>query len=309
MIDRYNPDLAASIRNSVETKTLGWDVNVSRVETSLPEKAVQQGYELINKWSRSFQEENTWVRQNLGIPSLIARIDSTLDPYGNMLPYEIEERPGGIGATSVINPEFCKRLAETTQTWPTFQVVVSEKRTGFDDGLWAETVNLKNISSDKLYFVRAEPEETEFHFLEPQSISSLKEKGNKSYGVALGLWKPVNSPDQLEWDRAFALKPVQGSKSRDVRLWDPNNRRAQGIATRTKIENTLNNQGVMYQQDYFPPIELGDNGSTLYMIHRVFYGYDIGKNKWNYMGGFYNIRPSLVIHGAHDTIFGPVITN
>ena len=187
--------------------------------------------------------------------------------------------------------------------------MVSKERKGHDDALWADVVSLEDARPDMLCLVRAEPEEQEFHPLEPSSISSLKGKGNKMYGVQMGLWKPISSQDSLDWDRPFALKPVQGSKSRDVRLWDPDNHRAQGIATRTKITETLQRHGVMYQQDYIPPIEIGNNGKTLYMIHRVFYGYDLPEQKWKYIGGFYNVRPSLIIHGARDTIFGPVVPN
>lgn len=313
MVDRFSPDLAAAIAGKVETKTLGWEgVNVSAAEISLPEIAVLQGHGLVSQWSSLFVKENTWVQQNLGIPTVIARVDASLDPDGNLLPYEIEERPGGIGAATVYNPDFRERLSELKKGWPDFDVVVSEKRTGHDDGLWASVVRLEDINPDRLYLIRAEPEESEFHKLEPNSVSSLKGKGSKAYGVQMGLWKLVNSPDCLDWNKPFALKPTQGSKSRDVRLWDPDpkvRRNYQGYATETKIKDTLAHHGVMYEQDFLPPIELHGNEKTLYMIYRVFYGYDIPAQQWKYLGGFYNVRPSKKVHGARDTIFGPVVVN
>jgi hypothetical protein len=65
----------------------------------------------------------------------------------------------------------------------------------------------------------------------------------------------------------------------------------------------------MYQQPYFPPIELNGNGKTWYMIHRIFYGYDLSKGEWDYLGGFYNARQNLVVYGSSDAIFGPVVAN
>jgi hypothetical protein len=308
MIDIYSSERTRAITNDIERCNPGWEINVSRTEISIPERAVGQGYEYIHQWQKLFPRERTWVQENIGIPSLIVRFDATMDTRGNLQPYEIEERPGGIGVTTFFNEDFRKRLTELTRTWPPFQVVVSDKRTGTDDGRWAEEVRLKNASPDKLCLVRAEPDETEFHHLEHRSISSLISKGDRFYGVGMGFWSPIHSEEEVGWEEPFALKLPQGSKGNGFCLWIPGNG-LPGVSTKDEILKTLQTQKVMYQQPYFPPIELNGNGKTWYMIHRIFYGYDLSKGEWDYLGGFYNARQNLVVYGSSDAIFGPVVAN
>lgn len=306
MIDHYDTRKAAAITENIERCNPGWEINVSRAEISLPESAVQQGYEFIHQWQELFPRERTWVQENVGIPSLIARFDATMDREGNLRPYEIEERPGGIGVTTTFNEDFRKRLTEVTRTWPPFQVVVSGKRTETDDGRWVEEVRLEGADPVKVYLVRAEPEETEFHHLEPRSISALKSKGDRSYGVGMGFWSPIHSEEEIEWDKPFALKLPQGSKGNGFRLWIPGND-LPGVSTQREILETLQAQRVMYKQEYIPPIELNGSGATWWMIHRVFYGYDLSKKDWSYLGGFYNARQNMVVYGSGDAIFGPIV--
>jgi len=298
-----------------------WNIKYSHETIVFPENYTQEAISLLARWAEAFPEEDTWVRNELGVPSLLVRMDLTI--HDNKLRvFEVEERPAGIGATSLINPEFREHLLRLKKEWPEIGVVISSdpRRRGSDDHLWTEVVD-PNKDLNKLLLIRAEPDEVDFHHLESRSISSLKRKGDKSYGEKLGLWRLVLSPDELPWDTAFVVKPKQGSKTRGMGIWVPRQKydRLQmagkktipGTHTRTKIERLVaeaSQKGGLYCQEFYPPMESGLGTVAPWMIDRVFFGFNPSTGKWECMGGLWNARPTLIIHGADDAIFGPVTT-
>lgn len=288
-----------------------WATRFSLRERVFSPDLIRQGESFIGKWNavwnKIFPTENTWIRKNHGIPSLIVRLDCTVQ-NGELKLYEVEERPAGIGVTRQVNPQFKEKLASISKTWPGFKSVVSPLRRGSDDSSWRETIDLETAAKNKeLVLVRAEPAETEFHTLAGQSVSTIQHKGDKQYGEKMGLWSPVSSIDQLDWGQAFVLKPRKGSKTQEVFFWHPTERRLQGLSTKTKIMNILSGQPEgMYLQPYHPPME-SEIPDASHMIYRVFYGYNIQKKKWECLGGVWNARPNVKVHGAGDTIFGPVV--
>jgi hypothetical protein len=44
----------------------------------------------------------------------------------------------------------------------------------------------------------------------------------------------------------------------------------------------------------------------MYGIFRMYFGYSIKDNEWKLLGGFLNLRKSLLIHGADDAFFVPI---
>jgi hypothetical protein len=124
----------------------------------------------------------------------------------------------------------------------------------------------------------------------------------------MDFWSPIYPEEEIDWDEPFALKLPQGSKGNKFHLWVPGNN-LPGVSSQNEILETLQAQKIMYKQDYFPPVELKENGETWWMIYRVFYGYDLSKGGWDYLGGFYNARKNLVVYGSSDAIFGPVVPN
>lgn len=280
-----------------------WDVNCCAAPRVFSAEASKQALALLGKWQKVFAKENTWAQSYVGIPSLIVRLDCIVRD-GQLVVYEVEERPAGVGISSIVNPEFGKRFVELASTWQPFSVVVSPFRRATDDSLWQEQLPWGNHESG-LVLVRAEPEEQQFHLHEPNSVSSLKRKGDKGYGEALGLWQKVKFSDELNWSESFVLKPLQGSKLKDLEIWDP--QRRPGSSRREVVEQTLaaSPRG-MFCQKLFPPMESGI-ARFPWMIFRVFFGYDHKCNEWKALGGNWNARHNLRIHGATDAIFGPAV--
>jgi hypothetical protein len=100
------------------------------------------------------------------------------------------------------------------------------------------------------------------------------------------------------------LKPLQGSKLRDLEIWDPEHR--PGSSVRAKVEQTLRSSGAMFCQQLFPPMETGITQFP-WMIYRMFFGFDCGMGRWVALGGNWNARANLRIHGASDAVFGPAV--
>ncbi|MDO8609857.1 MAG: hypothetical protein Q7R95_04870, partial [bacterium] len=221
-------------------------------------------------------------------------------------PYEIEERPAGIGLALKLNSQFGVNLLRMINTWPDYKVVLSPKRSkgGTDDSCWREIVDLSTAQQNEyLVLVRADPDEKEFDSLSSRSVSTISKKGSKKYGVQMGLWKEIQLGDQLPTNRVFVLKPKVGSKASGIKVLIP------GTNQKETIQAAFDaNPNGFYLQDYYPPM---NSGLLNYpnMIYRVFYGYNLKSREWEFLGGFWNASPHLIVDGGKDTIYGPIIKN
>jgi len=290
----------------METKIIGnWEMKISSHLEIFPEKAIDELLRFIEKWARVFPKENTWVQKKFQIPSLFIRIDCIIN-NGNLSIYEIEERPAGVGICSKINTEFCDRLSAIKLKWPEFKLVISPLREKGDDNLWLMPLE---DDPDSLVLVRAEPNEKNFHIFQERSVSTVEKKGNKSYGVCLGLWKEINNISQLPWDNDFVLKPLAGSKCKDVMIFlAKKDQRIKGYSTRSQVERMMENNFKMYMQPFFAPMKCHMPQFEEYaMMYRFFFGYDPSTSKYIPLGGAWIARKNLKIHGASDSLSGPLV--
>jgi hypothetical protein len=175
-----------------------------------------------------------------------------------------------------------------------------------------ETITVEEAADcSDLLLIRSEPEESFYHTFQHRSVSTLLNKGDKSYGERMGLWVRVKPENffQFPWEEGFCLKPLKSSKCRGVEIFHPTNKkrksknRTRGSSTKTRIQKTLNQYGEMYLQSLIEPEDcpffLGNK-----IALRVFFGYNIEKDEYEFIGGVWNSRPNLKIHGASDTVMG-----
>lgn len=287
-----------------------WKMLVSDKKEIFSQEAQRQATILLDKWRWFFPQENSWAQKKFSVPSLIVRLDCVVH-NGQISLFEVEERPAGIGVTAQLNPVFRRKLGEIKREWPNFKSLVSHQRSTSDDVLWLESISREQaIANDELLFIRAEPEEQEFHSLIERSISTLLIKGDKSYGEKMGFWKEVGWEDfdSFPWEDGFCLKPLKSSKCRGIEIWNPEFRKKKigGTSTKTHIEKTLKFYGKMYLQDFIFPMVDPDE-KKLAMAYRVFFGYKPSLGNYAFLGGLWNARPNLKIHGAQDTLMGPII--
>jgi hypothetical protein len=304
-------------KEEVMMKIGGWTFDVSGVSLTMPPDLV--GWvveELLPQWASVWPlQEETMALSRFGVPSVLVRIDGVLTPDGTLGIYEIEERPAGIGIACSLNPEFKTRFRSWLKSYDwNLAVVISHRRTNHDDGIWTSSFGIPlikdedhppEVPEDYALLVRAEPEEEEYWPFASRALFPIRLEGWKGYGLRLALWEPIPEDlNLLPWDEGFALKPYQGSKMRDVLLWHPS--KAPGIATRTKVENMIKSGRVAYWQRWIPPEQHSFIPTNYYLIRRIYFAYSPDQG-WIYLGGLWNARPNLRIHGASDAVFGSVV--
>ena len=193
------------IPDDIRMQQLGdWQIGVSAHVVELDPKTVAHEAEIIQDWSKAEMHEPTWVQETHGVPSLIARIDGTLgmdeETRADRLVYEVEHRPGWIGLSNILNTDFNTAFSEVKETWPEgLQVVRTDQSKTLDDHLWIGENNIANPDTTAEHvLVRMEPNSDGTDSLVKRSVAPVQTKGNKQYGVDMGLWTPVENGEHLE---------------------------------------------------------------------------------------------------------------
>lgn len=283
-----------------------WSVRISCRKMNVGQPIIQDILKLLEKWNSALPFEPTYSQLKWGVKSIIVKIDCVI--FDDTIEiYEIEDSPAGMGICCKINPQFRKLWKKTLETCPEFVIVKSEKRQDNDDSVWAnKIVNISGVRPSDNVIVRAGPREEEFWGLQSQSLSTIRTEGCKRYGEEFGWWKKVRPPDFLPWDKDFVLKPTQGTMSQGVVIFlAKRDRKMQGSSTKKHIKEILAKFGEMYLQEFIPPMNCPflDNFLTIY---RLFFAFDCKEQIYIPLGGAWNARRNYKIHGAQDTIWGPL---
>lgn len=305
-----------------------WKTNLSQEIEYLPEDAMLQGIEILKAWSSVFPVGNTWVGKNCSVPSLVVRIDCVVDASGAIKPYEIEERPCGLGLTGLCNPFFARNLAKVQASWPAIRWVQSQYRATDDELHFGPGLTLEEaIDHDGMLLVRSRPEETDFHQLEDRSVSSVSREGDKQYGLHFGWWDLISCAHDGDFDwyvtpaleQASVLKPVQGTRSRHIKVYLPpdlkQDLRVRGVPMRksdtdsvSQLVKLIRSQPTssMYRQPFVEPMRFTHEPSRN-AIYRFFYGFDLATGDWKPLGGVWMALDSLIVHGTDQTVTGPLL--
>jgi hypothetical protein len=305
-----------------------WNVNIveCRPELYLP---IWEGFKevkgWVKKWCKVFPREKT-LAWEFGVGGMIVRVDCTFCS-GNVVPYEIEDSPAGIGIATQVVPGFKEKLEKLS--WNKVIVLVPPRRKGGDDYLWTETREIKDenelsqIPED--YWIASRLGSLPLPF-QRRSIWPVKFRETKRYLVDLGLAE--------EWDRKTSLEQVvnfyANKKGTEGVVFKGDGARAEKVkiilfkGMNRKIKKWLRNTGGMgvwklgsikeevekweplYIQPWYSPIKVLFNHIPMYGILRIYLGFSVKDREWNLLGGFINARPSLLIHGATDALFIPV---
>lgn len=294
-----------------------WEFTISDHKLRHTHIAEDQAQQLISNWTQCFPYESTWVQKNVGLPSILIRLDMVVTPRGIEV-FEVEERPAGFALLASISSRFRLEFRQMIDEWELafgrkIGVVVSTRRRSGEEELMQNVLDLRvhrgvpKEDSGVLYIVRAEPEESDYHCLQDRSISTLLTKGMKDYGVPLHLWRHV--PDdvaELPWSTGFALKPHQGSKMHGTFLYHPS--LPPGSVSRTRVESLVRNKQVEYVQDWIEPEHHSFLPKDYFLVRRIFWGWSPQKAAWKCMGGPWVARSNVRVHGATDAIVGEVET-
>jgi hypothetical protein len=313
-----------SLRRAIQNFTIGkWGVASLPHEVVVSEKEILQMKYFAKKWSLNFnQNHQNWTKRAFGIPSSFIRFDYTLDVFGDVQVFEIEDRPAGIEINANNNLKMFDLFIQSLKDLVSFSglnlgLCVSPGRIfNSDDFFWIQRISneincrvvigeIPREPEDSIWLVRSLRGEKDYHFLSKYSFSTVEYEGDKSYGVAMGLWEELNG--NILWDKPFVLKPDAGCRCENVYMYHPK-KPGGGYATRSKIEKVIRDNSVKYIQKYHSP-EFPDFLPDGYaMIRRCFLVFDVNSLSYQVIGGQWEARPKChKVHGASDSICGPLV--
>lgn len=308
----------------MNSEELPWTHKWDKTPFRLPMSVYLQAEKALKGFLAVRTIERTWIERMYGVPSWMLRVEGVLRPDGTFCPFEVEDRPAGIGMLKkYMDPEGLKLHFEE---WPDVSVVRSDSRNGIDDPSWgAPVISLEEaLARGNLVLVRAPPEEERFHLLMNQSVSTIALEGDKSYGRQMGWWIEVSRStaslkDILLLARAQALvsKPFIGTRTRGVHVYIPSH-----LVDLYQLQNfhdvggwdTLKKQVMGRQgcflQPFVLPMQFSWRPKNERGIIRIYFRYSKKLRKYVLLEGcpgFWNTRPQhVIIHGTPDSCFGPL---
>lgn len=269
---------------------------------------------LSGKWKEAVikdaKDTGMWWRglREMGIPSPIIRVDmapnNELDHQRKI--YEIEVRPAGLGIALALLPEKSRDQWRRILKRNGCQGLVKLESSIQDDILAAKLLDLpyfeKPPSKKGFFWIRTKIDDHRATILEEKSLVPIRLDGYKGYLLKLNLASLVKEPSGLPWEKGFAIKPLQGSKMEGVELWLPQEN--PGISTKARILKRLEEKVPYLWQPFIFPEEEKQEEKKGWTIWRLYFGWE--NEKYTFIGGLWNWRPNLRIHGASDAIFGPI---
>jgi hypothetical protein len=256
-----------------------------------------------------------WSVRYLRIPSPLVRIDmaptKNEDEDVKNFIYEIEVRPGGLGVTLfLLPPEKVKKWKEVLRQCKGFITIKSSIQ---DDRVAAEILGIpyyEEIPNDLQgpYWVRSNERSGEITGLEDISLVPIRLDGDKTYLVELGMAEMVKEEilkDQKVWSKPFVVKPLIGSRMEGVEIYIPNSLAenfGKGASTKTKVLDRITQSTPYIVQKFISPQREKIRQMDGWTIWRVFFGYL--DDEYNFIGGLWNWRPNIRVHGASDAVFG-----
>lgn len=307
----------------------------------LSDKHKQQIETFASRSADVFTAESTLVFDQFSLPSLVARVDCTVDEAGNIAAYEMEDSPSGQGITDAlhtasgrtgIKKTIRSHFEETLDVLPT--VIISNARNhGTDDELIFGSERYITIGHDasKLevsgpVIVKAIPGDESsrqpYMRFQPQAVAPLVTEGDKTYAEKLGLLTCAQSIDDLLVDengdpRSQVIKARLGSMAMGVSIYlTPEDRKRFGKSKavsfsrleRDFAEYAQQGDGVLLQE-FIPPIQIENQEGRSNAILRVFVtlGRQATGQTATVIGGCFVARNAVLLHGASDAVSGAVL--
>lgn len=304
------------------------ELEVASTDTivGLTEEHTQQMTEAIRDGLVRFDAEDaipeeTLARKITGLPTMLARIDCSIVD-GCVQPFEIEERPNGMGITTVLggatlnlNHAVQEHFTSLIGTVPT--VVAAEDRIDRIDDTFTEIRSIGDGHDGSPVLLRTEPGQLkdEHEELIALSVSTARSEGSKGYRERTGHARVVNSTDAISAEEhSVVIKALQCSKAQHVDIILSADDRAvhgkRGTVTRSRAlrnaEEAIARDGAVILERFIPPIKARVGEATGNMILRVFAAVT-SPQEIRLLGGVHVTRPELVVHGARNAINGLVI--
>lgn len=273
-------------------------VRLSEERIDFPEKIVKEvERKIIPQWRWTFPSESTYVMKRYSVPSLIVRVDGTLEQtfFGKKFRiYEVEERPTGIGWLVTLDEKAKEKFEAIRKWWPPI-AVARDNQMPPDDNLWvgSEIFDYETALSmlkGRRWIVRAEPFEKKMRIFQDYAVTPVVEKGNKIYGEKMGWWIPA---EEVNWEKViskgFVLKPKRGSKGKEILIFPPEERKSYLEKIMKKIEGI--DLKKYYLQKFYPP----SKSEGKYFLFELFFAFSTKTDTWEFLGGLWVSRRDFLI--------------
>ena len=316
----------------------GWEFNIGE-KRIMPEATTAFLGEYLTSNLSAFNRENprTYAERVLGIPTCLVRIDASFQSIMEKDQtkiikgiYEIEARPAGLGVFLLVasrNQEegiknLLRRVFAQFENFGGFKVCSSAAERAEDTRKAADILGFPYYGpsdypyGDCLLWVRGSEEDEDGKKLEGRPLCPVSDHGDKNYLLKLGLARRVEGFENIPWEISFVAKPLKGSKMNGVVIYVPacdqkklfRNKPPQGISTRSQVERELaSGKEYIYQEFVCPLIEM-EEGKRKFVIARLYFGWNLRQNRYEFIGGLWNSRSTLRVHGASDATFGLLIS-
>lgn len=330
---------------AVKKQAMGiWELLVTGQHLSMANEEIEQCLAIIAAWRKVFAEGvvRTRIAREFGAPSAIIRLDYFWKKECGVQLCEVEERPAGMFATAVINRKFRGPLMQALHGVehafgkPLAFCVSGQRASDSDDHdfvtqyRWGngptggfEPTNCPHIvglpSEEMLeryvWWVRSHRTEEEYHPLEEHAVSVISQEGDKSYGVAMGRWFPIDAHWRhvIPFETGCVLKPRYGSRFEHSLIVHTEARRLKddrlpfGVHGWKPAIKAITEGRVAYWQPLYPPEShkfLGDSGYRV--LRRAYFSFDFESGRYVPMGGAWFAHNSMRIHGADNALAGPL---
>jgi hypothetical protein len=294
----------------------------------------------------SISPEPTRVQTEFGVPTLITRIDCTIDASGNIAAYEMEDSPSGVGVTTKIHQAVgAEGVANQLRSHYDsligqlpFIIVSGARNHGTDDASVFGTENYfyqsgnqeipRKLTEDKVVIVKAIPGQPQsldgYMELRDRSICTMKSEGDKAYGERVGIYQKIENVDDLHQTddklTSQAVKKALCSMAMGVKVYLTPEKRSQygssGTVSASKLGNVacgfIESDGYAYTQVFQPAVQAENAEGRNNLILRVYTLIDPAVNGFpisaRVIGGCYVARREIVVHGASNSITGAIIT-
>lgn len=140
-----------------------------------------------------------------------------------------------------------------------------------------------------------------------KSLAPLIDHGDKQYMVSLGIAEIVNSENEIDFAKSCCIKPIHGSKGKDVQIWMPKpdgsrDASCSGGATRSQVTRAIKSSVCIRQPFIQTGKELID-GVEYFKLMRLFAVIN-DSMQFEVIPSPYVMRPNVKIHGASDAVNG-----
>jgi len=291
------------------------------------------------KYSKIYRGRENWSTRKYNIPSILVRVDMPPMDLGTRsgqekFPglYEVECNPSGYGV-ALLTGVSLRRVAASLNDLGIRKVmygVAPSRRDQLADlqlfmqdmplgvlNQQMETmeIDISSFSYDPWIPLWLRAGEEDMPLLKEKGLYSAcllfhqDGGGHKGYLCDIGgakLLADCNDPF-CEFADGFALKPLSGWGSRQVEVWTPLKSYSRSGTTRTRMNRVIEQIqergkiGEFLAQPFLPP-EVHENRFRIWRIYAVWHP----SGQYKVMGGVWSERPSLRVHGASDTIEGPI---